>query len=246
MNKFLLASIILLPAITFAAEDISSSQSAIDPHGICEEFAIDEILPETWKIVDSCENYKSKETGASPESVLARRWKAFSNKLLNKKSEQESEEESLPILNRNRVGSGTLTRGGADREASLGEEQQPRRTTTTQQYGTTKQFLLDDSRRLEKSRDEWIRRRNARTGIKSGSATEMDRTGELSDKFWSTETATRNERLENQESTEGWEQYLYNRQYISKQGQKEKKAYIYKGPSLRRLYRGTRLEGTIE
>ena len=246
MNKFLLASALLFPVITFAANDTDISQFALDPHGNCKAFSTEETIPDTWKIVDSCENYKSKETGSSPESVLARRWKAFSNKLLNKKSEQNTEEESLPILNRSRIGSGTLTRGGADRETSDRENKQPLRTSTKMQYGTTKQFLLDDSRRLEKSRSEWIRRRNARSGIKSGSATQMDRSGQLSDKFWSTETATRNERLDDQESTEGWEKYLYNRQYLSKQGRKKQTKYVYKGPSLRRIYRGAPLKGTLE
>ncbi len=248
MNKFLLASALLFPLITFATDDTeSSSQSAIDPRGNCKEFLTTETISDTWKIVDSCENYKSEEIGVRPEDVLERRWKALMNKLSDKKSEQESKDESLPVLNRNRVGSGTLTRGGADREISLNEEeQQPIRTTTAKQYGTTKKFLLDDSRRLVKTRAEWIRRRNARSGITSGSGTEMDRTGELSDRFWSTETATRNKRLENQESTEGWEQYLYNRQYLSKQGQKEQKEYVYKGPSLRRIYRGAPLKGFFD
>lgn len=246
MNKFLLASALLFPLITFATDDTESSQSAIDTHGNCEEFLITETIPDTWKIVDSCEKYKSEEIGVRPEDVLERRWKALMNKLSEKKSEQKSKDESLPVLNRNRVGSGTLTRGGANRKTSLNEEQQPVRTTTTKEYGTTKKFLLDDSRRLVKTRAEWIRRRNARSGIISGSGTEMDRTGELSDKFWSTEAATRNERLENQESTEGWENYLYNRQYLSKQGRKEQKEYVYKGPSLRRIYRGAPLKGSFD
>lgn len=245
MNKLLLASILILPTITFAAEETNSSQYAIDSHGICQEFSTEETLPETWKIVDSCENYASKETGSRPEDVLARRWAAMTKKLLSKKNEQDSEDEKLPVLNRSRVGSGTLTRGGSDREVSTGISRQPRRTTTTQQYSTTKQFLLDDSRRLEKSRDEWIRRRNARSGIKSGSATEMERTGKLSTNFWSTEQNSRSERLETKEMAEGTESFL-GRQAFEKQRRIKKKPYVYKGISLRRLFRGTRLEGSIE
>ena len=246
MNKFLLASALLFPVITFATDDTDISQFALDSHGNCEEFSVEKTIPDTWKIVDSCENYRSTEVGSRPEDVLARRWEALRKRLSAKKSDQESEAENRPMLTRNRIGSGTLTRGGADREMSDGEEKQPRRASTAMQYGTTKQFLLDDSRRLEKSRAEWIRRRNARSGIKSGSATEMDRSGQLSDKFWSTETATRNERLDDQESTEGWENYLYNRQYLSKQGRKKQTKYVYKGPSLRRIYRGAPLKGTLD
>lgn len=241
MNKLLLTTALLFPLITLAADEETVSQSAINPHGMCEEFSTEETIPNTWKIVDSCENYETEKVGTRPEDVLKRRWTSR----INARTSSENTEKKA-VLRRSRIGSGTLTRGGADRESSTGISKQPRRTTTTPQYKTNKQFLLDDSRRLVKTRSEWLRRRNARTGIKSGSATEMERTGELSNKFWSTEQATRNERLESQESTEGWENYLYNRQYISKQGRREKKVYTYKGPTLRRMYRGSRLEGNLE
>lgn len=246
MNKFLLASVLLFPVITFAANDTDISQFALDPRGNCKEFSIADTIPDTWKIVNSCKNYRSTEVGLRPEDVLNRRWTALRKRLSAKKSGQESEAKNPPILTRNRIGSGTLTRGGTDREMSNGEVKQPLRTSTKMQYGTTKQFLLNDSRRLKKSRTEWVRRRNARLGTKSGSATKMDRSGQLSDKFWSTETAIRNKRLDDQESTKGWEKYLSNRQYLSKKGRKKQKKYVYKGISLRRIYRGAPLKGTLE
>ena len=241
MNKLLLASILVLPAIALATEKTPTVQYAIDPHGICKEFSLEETLPATWKIVNSCENYTSNKIGMRPEDVLKRRWKSR----LNSRTITPSSSEKKSILRRPRIGSGTLTRGGADREVSTGINQQPRRTTTTQQYGTTKQFLLDDSRRLEKTRTEWIRRRNARAGIKSGSATKMERTGKLSTNFWSTEQNSRSKRLETKKMAEGTETFL-GRQAFEKQRRVKKKPYVYKGLSLRRLYRGTRLEGNIE
>lgn len=247
MNKLFLATALLFPVIIFAADEAiettpSLNQFAINSRGVCEGFSVDIVLPETSKIVDSCDNYSTTKTGSRPEDVLNRRWAS----MLKSLSTKTNTVEKTPVLGRPRVGSGTLTRGGADRVVSLGEEQQPIRSTTEINYSTTKQFLLQDSRRLTKTQDEWLRRRNARSGITSGSATEMERSGDLSNEFWSTEAAQREQRLETQNSTEGIANYLSNRQYILKQGQKEKKEYVYKGPSLRRLYRGTRLEASVE
>ncbi len=245
MNKFILATALLFPALTLATTEAIPSQAAIDPRGACKVFTTAYDIPDTWKQVDSCENYAPAKTGASPEEVLKRRWqqRLAARPANTKKVKKET------VLNRSRsrIGSGKLTRGGADRVTSLGEKRQPRRTSTTKQYGTSKKFLLNDSRRQKKSRSEWVRRRSARAGIKSGTATSMKRTGELSGKFWSTESAQRNQRLKAQETTTGWKNYLSNRQQVSSTyKRREKKKYVYKGIGLRRLYRGTRLEGDIE
>ena len=251
MNKILLATALILPAFAFATEDVSVTaydaetstieQSAIDPLGRCKVFTNDNI-PNTWKRVDSCEDYAPAKTGLSPEEVLKRRWQ----RRLAARPANTEKTEKKPVLRRSRIGSGTLTRGGADRVISLGIKQRARRMTTNQHLGSTKQFLLEDSRRQKTTATERVRRRNARSGIKSGSATDMTRTGQLSGKFWSTEAAQRNKRLDSQETTEGWKKYLDNRQYLSKKGRKDKKEYVYQGPSLRRMYRGSRLEGSME
>jgi hypothetical protein len=245
MNKLLLASILVLPTITLAASDVNvnQTQSAIDQHGRCKTFATTDEISDSWKLVDSCEKYAPVKKGASPEEVLERRWK----RRLNSRSANTEKKEKKPVLGRRRIGSGTLTRGGADRVKSLGETKRAKRTTTNQKSGTTKQFLLQDSRRLTKNKKEWARRRNARSGIKSGSATQMERTGKLSGKFWSTESGRRTKRLESQETTNGWKEYLSNRQKVSTTyKRREKKPYVYKGISLRRMYRGERLEGDME
>jgi len=250
MNKILLATALIFPAFSFAAEDVSTTtydaetstieQSAIDPLGRCKVFTNDNI-PNTWKRVDSCENYAPAKTGLSPAEVSKRRWQ---RRLASRTVTTETTDKT-PVVRQSRIGSGTLTRGGADRVTSLGIKKRALRMTTDQNLGSTKQFLLDDSRRQTTTATERVRRRNARSGIKSGSATDMTRTGKLSGKFWSTESAQRNKRLDSQETTEGWKKYLDNRQYLSKKGRKDKKEYVYKGPSLRRMYRGSRLEGNI-
>ncbi len=259
MNKILLTTALIFPAITFAVNDISDtnsfeataieyeedivslSQAAINPRGVCKVFINENEIPETWKSVDSCKNYTSVKTGASPEDVLKRRWQ----RRLAARSARTNTVKKKNVLGRARIGSGTLTRGGADRVKSLGIKQRARRMTTRQQFGSTKKFLLNDSRRLKKSSEERVRRRNARSGIKSGSATKMSRSGQMSGKFWSTESARRNQRLDAQETNEGWKKYLNNRQYLSKKGRKAKKKYVYKGLSLRKMYRGTH-EGKME
>lgn len=251
MNKILLATALILPTFAFAAtEGISTTayegevatfeQAAIDPLGRCKIFTNNNI-PNTWKRVNSCKDYAPAKTGLSPEEVLKRRWQ----RRLSAHSTKETIKKE-PVLRRSRLGSGTLTRGGADRVTSLGIKRRARRTTTSQNFGSTKQFLLKDSRRKTTSATERVRRRNARSGIKSGSATDMVRDGQLSGNFWSTEAARRNQRLEAQSKPEALKNYLDNRQYISKQGRKDKKDYVYKGPSLRRVYRGERKEGSME
>ncbi len=239
MKKLLLITALMLPTITLA---VDVKQSAIDSHGTCKVFTDTKEIPSDWKIVDSCKNYSSEKTGASPEEVLKRRWQ---RRIKSRPATKNTEKPS--VLGRRRIGSGTLTRGGSDREKSLGKEKRATRTTTTMSFGTTKKFLLQDSRRLTKDKEDWSRRRNARSGIKSGSATEMDRSGQLSGEFWSTEANSRTKRLEAQETTDGWKNHLSNRQQVSSTYKRRvKKPYVYKGISLRRLYRGERLEGDIE
>ena len=236
MKKLLIvASLIALPFTSMAA-----SQAAISQRGTCHVFKTENMVPNGWKVVESCDAYSQSSNGQRLDSVNNRR---FSLLNWNKKfKKEEVTENSNPL----RMGSGKLTRGGADRESAGIIEKKELRTTTERSFGTTKSFLLQDDRRLEKSREEWERRRSARSGISSGSATEMERSGELSNKFWSTEASRRESRLETQNISSKLKKALERRQYLANKGRKAKKVYEYKGPSLRRTYRGDRMEGDLE
>lgn len=233
-NFIILASLILLPSSMFAA-----SQAAISQRGTCHVFKGENMVPGGWKVVDSCDNYKSQTSGKRLDAVNNRRFSSYNWHKRYSKPEAEERTHAL------RMGSGKLTRGGADRDAAGITDKRALRTTTTRSIGTTKSHLLQDSRRLKKSKTEWQRRRSARSGVSSGSGTQMERSGELSNKFWSTESDRRNIRLASQNSGSNIKNALARRQYLAKRGRVEKKKRVYSGPTLRRTYRGERLDGVL-
>lgn len=239
MKKILiLASLVAIPAVSMAA-----SQAAISQRGTCHVFKTASMVPSDWKSIDSCEEYKTEKSGQRLDAVNERR---FGNYNWNKRYGSLKDKASETALTGARMGSGKLTRGGLDRVAAGTTEKKELRTTTTRSLGTSKSYLLNDERRVSKSRSDWLRRRSARSGITSGSATQMERSGKLSNKFWSTEASRRDSRLESMTSSSKWKQALSRRQYLSNKGRVEKKEYEYKGPTLRRTYRGDRMEGTLD
>ena len=234
MKKLIiLASIMIVPA-TMAA-----SQPAISQKGTCHTFKSESMVPGGWKNVDSCDSYKTEKSGQRLDAVNARRNSSYNWNKRYRKSNVVEKKNTL------RMGSGRLTRGGADRDAAGIVTKRKTRTTTSRKLGTTKSHLLQDERRMDKSKEEWTRRRSARAGIKSGSATKMERGGDLSNKFWSTESSRRENRLDTQVISSKLKKALERRQYLSKRGRKEKKEYKYTGPSLRKTYRGDRMEGDL-
>ncbi|MCK5461047.1 hypothetical protein KAI58_03615 [Candidatus Gracilibacteria bacterium] len=252
INFYIKVSLIFLSAIflntvTFAAQEecIELTQSAVSPDGVCTQFETSCEIPSNWKVVPSCNLIKETSFGTSLEDRMNNRFYGKNYVKKNKSTEKDNIRTSGKFR---RQGSGYLTRTGRYRQTRLNESQGKsylsRKTFTKKNYSKETREKIK-SLNIQKggfqhegdlTKEERKTRRAYRAPIES--ATQMNRSGYLSSKQkFSTEMETRSN-----SARVGSKRIWKNLKQISQ----TKKKRVYKGITLRKLWRGERLEGILE
>lgn len=241
MRKFLLLSplFLLLPAVTFAGQDFSCHQDilqpAVSPRGNCHVFDTRCEVPDSWKLVPSCEAVEDRNFGSRPEDVTARRtsqnyWDKYKTRVEAKKVDENKDR--LYLSPYKTFGRASIGRGGRDRDARGEiEERKPRRTTTRAYYGPSKSFALQDPRREKDAENELENRATSRWRTRLAIGAGAVREGKLQARpKWTVEQDKRRERMEDK-NTQGWKERMVEDRRV------ERKPYEYKGLKLRKIWR---------
>ena len=235
---FLASVLIAFPVFAQNTTEICTQvlQSAVSPKGECEVYPTPCDVPEDWKKVSSCENVKSPSFGKTPEEVLKRRrgniyWRKFRAKNPSKKHFRSPQN--------NRLASGSWTR--PRRTEGKREISRLKKRTVNFRVGPSNIYMKDNPYKLKKaSQKERQRRRKVSINARTGSATQIKRSGPLSFKpKWKIEKRSHFKRNLDFGKGRPWRSIQMTRRKPKKDLHR-----TYK-PKLRQIYKGKLLKGVL-
>jgi hypothetical protein len=177
MKKFLLLGLAFLITPAFAADFQPDSsmcvqmiQHAVSPQGVCETFATPCDVPESWRVISSCDLVKPKESSTRFEDVSNRRKMARIKRMQELARQQAADRAEAATLKKSatqsRVGRAFYTKRRGSDNLRLGN------TKTTSHFYNRKTTTLPDLNNT----DAQERVREINKGVRPGLKTEGEMT----------------------------------------------------------------------
>jgi hypothetical protein len=225
---------------------VQVTQAAINAQGECKNFSTPCNVPNDWKKVSSCENFENtKEKRTSIAENTERRYnnkwiklREKSRKTLNKPTNSTSKQKVFLRQSRKFV------KNNKNRIKNLLDRKSNTRKNWNSSFrkrvSPARQKMIDQKQKLQKIKND-SKRRNLRHQVQ-GSATKMNRSGKLSNKFWTTQEKSRKKysKIDSETIKKG----LRSRQPFRKA--KPKKINREKHAKLRRSYRKSSIGNLAE
>jgi hypothetical protein len=248
--KKLLLMFGLIPLMA-SLEANAAPVSAVNIKGECEVFASENLVPEQSKIVSSCSLIRKRDFGSSMEQKMQERFERSFNVLKKQQADLENSQDQEKVRSRaypvRFIGSASLTKRGEyirRNEGPLTVNMRKRKTVTEKNYSAAAwsrhKALNPQIGGLEHAGDTTAEERKERRSHRParGSATEMRRTGYLSDSIKYTELMKERDRKHNVGVRRYWKGY--------KQINRTKEEKEVREVKLKKLWRGDRLEGSLD
>ncbi len=181
MKKFLLLGLAFIITPVFAADFqpdssmcIQMIQDAVSPQGVCETFATPCDVPESWKVISSCDLVKPKESSTRFEDVVNRRKMARIKRMGKMARQQAADREAASTLKKSvtqsRIGRALYTKRRGSENLRLGN------TKTTSHFNNRKSTRLPQFDNKESYNRFRELNKNIRPGLKEeGKLTEVQK-----------------------------------------------------------------------